>query len=122
MKTKPAVVTRLRGVWLGVQDINESREFYERLGAIFDEQLGAEGVTYATLGGIRLSFEKRTWERFPTASYVLMLDVTDADELCEELSSSGRQVTQEPRNEPWGRRFNVLDPDGHEISFIGPNT
>src|SRR5438067_1997584 len=52
MKTKRAVATRLRGVWLGVNDMDRTREFYERLGAIFEEQPGAEGVVHATLGGI----------------------------------------------------------------------
>src|SRR5439155_7232836 len=57
MTTKPAVATRLRGVWFGVSDIKRSRAFYERLGAYFEDEPGAEGVVYATLGGMRLNFE-----------------------------------------------------------------
>jgi len=120
MTAKPAVATRLRGVWFGVKDIERSRTFYERLGAYFDDQPGLEGVVYATLGGMRLNFEIVTYDPSHGAGYVLLFDATDADALHAELKAAGCNVTTDPVNEPWGRRFNVRDPDGHEIAFIGP--
>src|ERR1051326_131831 len=50
-KTNPAAVTRMRGVWLGVSDLERSREFYELLGAYFDENQPHESIRYATLAG-----------------------------------------------------------------------
>ena len=120
MTAKPAVATRLRGVWFGVQDIDRSRAFYELLGAYFDDEPGAEGVVHATLGGMRLNFETSPTNPHHDGGYVLLFDVTDADELCAELKAAGCNVTAAPVNEPWGRRFNVRDPDGYEIAFIGP--
>ncbi len=120
MTAKPAVATRLRGVWFGVEDLERSRAFYERLGAYFDDEPGAEGVVHATLGGMRLNFETASYDPHPSAGYVLLFDVTDADALHAELKAADCNVTTDPVNEPWGRRFNVHDPDGHEIAFIGP--
>ena len=119
MDTKRATATRLRGIWLGVTDMESSRAFYEELGAHFHDEESSDGIVYATLGGARLIFET-----LPAASrsdgLYLLFDVTDADVLFRELESNGREIVMPPKNEPWGRQFNVLDPDGHSIAFIGP--
>lgn len=120
LKTKPAAATRLRGIWLGVKDMAESRAFYELLGAYFDGDPGVDGIMYATLGGTRLIFEGSPSNAHPGAGYFLLFDVTDADALHAELQAAGCDIRVPPRNEPWGRQFNVHDPDGYAIAFIGP--
>lgn len=120
METKRAVATRLRGVWLGVKNMDRTREFYERLGAIFEEQPGAEGVVHATLGGIRLNIETTPTNPDPVGGYSLLFDVTDADTLHDELKAAGCEIHLEPHNSPWGRLFSVVDPDGYSMAFIGP--
>ena len=118
-KTKPAAVTRLRGVWVGVSDLDRSVEFYELLGAYFDEKQPDEGIRIATLAGTRLSLELSPSN--PHADgYIPLYDVTDADGLHEELKDAGYSIAFPPTNEQWGRRFNVCDPDGHSIALIGP--
>ena len=121
MDTKPAVATRLRGIWLGVTDIDRSRKFYEELGAHFHDEESSDGIVYATMGGARLIFETLTTKSDNPAGPYLLFDVTDADALFRELESRGREIVMEPKNEPWGRQFNVLDPDGHSLAFIGPH-
>lgn len=120
MDTKPAVATRLRGIWLGVTDLDRSREFYEELGAHFNDEESSDGIVYATLGGARLIFETISARSDKASGLYLLFDVTDADALFRELKSRGREIAMEPKNEPWGRQFNVLDPDGHSLAFIGP--
>lgn len=120
MDTKPAVATRLRGIWLGVTDIDRSRAFYEELGAHFDDEASSDGIVYATLGGARLIFETLSPKPDKAGGPYLLFDVTDADALYRELESRGREIVMAPKNEPWGRQFNVLDPDGYSIAFIGP--
>lgn len=117
--TKPAVATRLRGVWLGVKDMEKSRAFYELLGAYFDDSDG-DRIVHATLGGTRLIFESSPTNPHPGAGYFLLFDATDADALHDELNAAGCDIQSPPRDEPWGRQFNVLDPDGYQIAFIGP--
>jgi len=120
MKTKPVVVTRLRGVWLGVKDVEKSREFYERLGAYFEDEPGFEGVVSATLGGMRLNFEVAKMDAHPGGGYILLLDVTDADALHAELEAAGCTITRAPNDTPWGRHFMVTDPDNYSLAFVGP--
>jgi predicted enzyme related to lactoylglutathione lyase len=120
MDTKPAVATRLRGIWLGVTDLDRSRAFYEELGAHFHDEESADGIVYATLGGARLIFETLSAKSDKASGPYLLFDVTDADALFHELESRGREIVMAPKNEPWGRQFNVLDPDGHSLAFIGP--
>ena len=115
---KPAVVTRLRGLWMGVSDFDRSRVFYERLGAHFDLN-PIEGMMHATLGGTRLNFEPGSGSSNGTGPF-LLFDVTDADELYATLAEAGCTAEAPPKDEPWGRQFNVVDPDGHSIAFIGP--
>ncbi len=120
MQAKPAVPTRLRGVWLGVEDLERSRAFYERIGAYFDERQPDDGILYATLAGIRLSLERSQPNPQPGAGFFLLFDVTDADALYEELQDADCKIVGPPRNDPWGRQFNVHDPDGYAIAFLGP--
>lgn len=119
MKTSAAVVTRLRGIWMGVRDFERSRSFYELLGAEFESGGAPDGIVHATLGGAKLIFEAAPSTPPGTGPY-LLFDVTDADALHAEMQEAGCEIEVPPKNEPWGRQFNVLDPDGHSIAFIGP--
>lgn len=118
MVIKSAAATRLRGIWMGVTDFDRSRAFYELLGAYYDEEAPG-GIVYATLGGTRLIFEAGSGNPPGTGPF-LLFDVTDADALHAELEEAGCSIQAPPKNEPWGRQFNVFDPDGHSIAFIGP--
>lgn len=119
METPVAYATRLRGIWMGVADFARSRAFYERLGARYDDVAPADGIVTATLGGTRLVFEAGSGNARDCGPF-LLFDVTDADALHAELAAAGYHVLAPPKDEPWGRQFNVQDPDGHSIALIGP--
>ena len=119
MNTRPVAATRLRGIWMGVTDFEQSREFYELLGAYFDATGPVDGIVSATLGGTKLFFEAGHANPAGTGPF-LLFDVTDADALHAELEAEGTTIEGPPKNEPWGRQFNVRDPDGHSIAFLGP--
>ena len=121
MDVKPAVATRLRGIWLSSTDISRSRSFYEQLGAHFDDAEPADGIVNATLGGTRLIFEPGHGTPPGTGPF-LLFDVTDADALHAELNEAGCAVEGAPKDEPWGRQFNVQDPDGYSIAFDRPGS
>ena len=121
MRAKPVAATRLRGIWMGVSVTNfdQSRAFYERLGAYFDAAEPVDGIVSATLGGTKLIFEAGRGNPSGAGPF-LLFDVTDADALHAELEAEGFAIEGPPRDEPWGRQFNVRDPDGHWIAFLGP--
>lgn len=120
MGSKPAVATRMRGVWLGVADLDRSRAFYELLGAHFGGDDASDEIVFGILAGTTLIFEIAPTERQPGSGAYLLFDVTDADNLHAELVRRQCTIERPPANEPWGRQFNVLDPDGYSIAFIGP--
>lgn len=117
--SSPIVVNGLRGIWLGVSDFEKSRSFYELLGAQFETYDASGDIVVATLGDARLIFEAGEGTPPGTGPY-LLFDVADADGLHAELVKAGYAIEQPPKDEPWGRQFNVLDPDGYSIAFIGP--
>lgn len=114
-----AAVIGMRGIWLGVRDLKRSRAFYELLGAEFSDQPDDTGIVTATLGGTKLIFEYGMGNPPHTGPY-LLFDVHDADELHARLKQAGYKIADPPKDEPWGRQFNVLDPEGYSIGFIGP--
>ena len=119
MRAKPVAATRLRGIWMGVTNFYQSRAFYERLGEYFDAAEPVDGIVSATLGGTKLIFEAGRGNPSGAGPF-LLFDVTDADALHAELEAEGFTIEGPPRDEPWGRQFNVRDPDGHWIAFLGP--
>ena len=120
MPTGPATATRLRGVWFGVTDLDRSRAFYDLIGAQFTDDAPVDGMAYATLGDARLVFEPGN-PNPPRQGACLLLETADADALHGILDEAGYAVTAPPRNEPWGRQLDVLDPDGYPIAFLGPS-
>jgi hypothetical protein len=115
MSAEPVAATRLRGTWMGVTSFDRSRGSYERLGAYFDAAEPVDGIVSATLGGTRLIFEAG----HGTGPF-LLFDVTDADACMPSCRPKASRSRVRPRDEQWGRQFNVRDPDGHSIAFLGP--
>lgn len=112
-------VTQLRGIWMGVADFDRSRAFWELLGARFHDANRADGIVQATLVGTKLVFESGKANP-PGAGPFLLFDVDDADEMHRALEEAGHRVLTAPKDEPWGRQLDVLDPDGHSVALIGP--
>ena len=119
MNTDSPAAPRLRGIWMGVADLARSRAFYERLDARFDEARQTESMAVATLGGTMLGVEEAPDGR-SNGGPAPFFDVADADALHADLLAAGFEVEGPPADEPWGRQFNVRDPNGHLIAFVGP--
>lgn len=101
MDTREGLATRLRGIWVGVTDMDRSRAFYELLGTEFDASGSEGGILAGTLAGTRLIFEVANSH---AGGRVPVFDVTDADILCSELRAAGCSIVAVPKDEPWGRQ------------------
>ena len=115
-------ITRMRAIHLSVSDMDATRAFDERIGATFEENARDDGIVYAMLGGVRLILQVGMVEHAPRSGAYLLFDVTDADATHHELVRADVTVTEVPRDEPWGRQFDILDPDGYLIALIGPRS
>jgi hypothetical protein len=96
VNTRPVAATRLRGIWMGVTDFEQSREFYELLGAYFDATGPVDGIVSATLGGTKLFFEAGHANPAGTGPF-LLFNVTDADALHAELEPRTPRLRVRPR-------------------------
>ena len=124
MNERAAQIVSLSAVTLTVSDVARSAPFYEALGFVRKagpampgfasfELGGAAGVCYLNLlegahGAVS------GWGR-------VIFYVADVDAFYAHALASGARPEFAPRDAPWGERyFQLLDPDGHELSFAKP--
>lgn len=98
--------------------MEESREFYERLGLEQVMDLGWV-VTLASptnpTAQVILIKEEQTAPVTPDIS----IEVEDVDAVYEAVRAGGAEIVRELRDEEWGvRRFFVRDPNGHVVNVL----
>jgi len=47
--------------------------------------------------------------------------IQDIDALAARIKAAGHDLTEEPKNSPWGRNLALDDPDGYHLTFNRPN-
>ncbi|SFS54271.1 VOC family protein [Saccharopolyspora flava] len=128
-----AVVAAVQ-VNLVVADLERSREFYERLGVVFQARNrrgeGPAEAWVSTNAGITIVLHSTgfaAWwdESAPQPSPggpQVDLELDSADVLDATVADLGAPVIKDPTDMPWGQRFAiVLDPDGHRIGLKAPS-
>jgi catechol 2,3-dioxygenase-like lactoylglutathione lyase family enzyme len=118
-------ITGIDTIVLQVSDLQRSLAFYrDALGLDFTQR--SERAAETTLGGVQLllhvDFDPSIQAKPRGAGIGLHFAVPDADACYNDLLTRGVQITEPPANEPWGREFAVLDPDGYGLEIIGPAT
>ncbi len=114
--TEKMSVKHISAVTFAVRNMQQSVDFYRRLG--FQIVSGGEESPFTSLRSgeafVNLSadpkYQPRRWGR-------VIFRVDDADVHFKALRSEGLEPDT-PRDASWGERFfHVHDPDGHELSF-----
>jgi uncharacterized glyoxalase superfamily protein PhnB len=111
---------------LAVRDLEESTRFYvDVLGFQRDFGDGPAGWSFLSRDAFKLMLgecpDEKPASELGDHSYVAYLIVEGVDQLYQELSARGAQVTSVPADEPWGQReFGIRTPDGHRIRFGEP--
>lgn len=103
-------------------DIEQSREFYIRLGLSFSEEKHGSGPRHyaAVLDGIVFEIYPCRTNR-PATQMHLGFRVTSVDSIVENLRNHGATIISEPKDSPWGRRAVVEDPDGNAVELSMPS-
>ncbi|OAI40087.1 glyoxalase [bacterium SCGC AG-212-C10] len=108
-------IESLSAITFFTHDIGRSTAFYEALG--FEKVWGSpEFVTLRAGSGwvnlqVRNDIEWSWWGR-------VVFHVDDVDAHYQRVLAAGFVPEAAPVDAPWGERFfQVLDPDGHELSF-----
>ena len=99
-----------------VADVKASRRFYEdvlglTVGANWQNQWVEYDIGYGTLA-ITTADEKH---RAGARGAVIGLEVTDFDEVLEQLKARGVPIAEGPHDSPSCRGCSILDPDQNEI-------
>lgn len=102
---------------LTTSDMERSRRFFtEQLGLTTDEEKGDTFSQFASTDGIPWAIMQTP---VPGETGVeIYVSVDDVDACYAEWSAKGVKMLTEPHDEPFGRTFMFLDPDGHHLHAL----
>ena len=104
---------------LVVRDLQRSIEFYRDVLGFSVEFSYGEPAWYAGLerGQLQIHLQADHTKRQPGQGAVYAF-VDDADALFDEFKARGADLPTGPKDYPYGMRdFDLLDPDGNQLSF-----
>jgi catechol 2,3-dioxygenase-like lactoylglutathione lyase family enzyme len=111
---------------LAVRDLKESTRFFiDVLGFRRDFGDGSDGWSFLSRDNFKVRLgecpDEKPAGELGNHSYFMYLTVEGLDQLHQELSARGAEVSSEPEDQPWGmREFSIRTPDGHRIRFGEP--
>jgi catechol 2,3-dioxygenase-like lactoylglutathione lyase family enzyme len=111
--TATTIRITFRGLTLHVEDVERSRDFYERIpGAVLAGHRPGQFALLEIGGGLLGLLQ------LPKRGFHIEIDATELDAVHEQLVKGGIRPASAPRDRPWGERtFNVIDPDGNVLEF-----
>ncbi len=121
-----AAITGVHTVLLEVSDPERSLAFWrDALGIPLEPDPEDRKNCYdAWIGSTHLllhrDFSPATGRTARGSGIHLHLSVDDADAFHALLRSRGIEPASAPEDKPWGREFDVVDPDGYRIEILQP--
>jgi catechol 2,3-dioxygenase-like lactoylglutathione lyase family enzyme len=116
-----AQIESLNALTLATHDMRRAVRFYRALG--FSLAYGGEGSDFTSFRvgegflNLILAPADREWSWWGRAFFW----VSDVDALYARVLALGFEPEAPPRDAEWHERyFQILDPDGHELSFARP--
>ena len=124
----PTTETTLNAIGLApiltVDDLDQSLEFYQRLGFRIEQRYEREGRLVGMMvraGEARLNLSQDDWAKGRDRAKgigVRLFIVTDqnVDQLAAQATEAGLHLERETTDMPWGRSFDLTDPDGFKVT------
>ncbi|OGV92180.1 hypothetical protein A3B57_03740 [Microgenomates group bacterium RIFCSPLOWO2_01_FULL_47_10] len=121
------MINKLDAVCLLVEDLKQSRNFYEKI-LNLEVSITDTGFVEYKLGETPLAlFQKSDATAMfpnkfmkPSGGAVIALKVDDVSSSCEAIKSQGIKIFEGPKTTSWGQTVAYLhDPDGHIIELTG---
>ncbi len=111
----------LNAITLATHDMARAVAFYQALGFVLHVGGDRAQFTSFAVGSDHLNLVEVALEvRWSWWGRVIFY-VRDVDTLYRRAVAAGLETTTLPADAPWGERyFQLLDPDGHELSFASP--
>ena len=114
------MIDSISAITLATRDMRRAVEFYRMLG--FELAYGGEEAVFTNFraGANFLNLIAQPAET-PPSWWGRNINESDLDALFARLTAAGCRTLTVPRDAEWGERFfHVVDPDGHELSSLGP--
>jgi uncharacterized glyoxalase superfamily protein PhnB len=108
---------------LAVRNLRISTDFYMNvLGFKRDFGDESDGWSFLSRNSVRIMLGECVDEvpasELNNHSYFAYMNVTNVDDLFDQIVANGGVPTSHPTNKPWGlREFGITTPDGHRIMF-----
>ncbi|MEI8379326.1 MAG: VOC family protein [Planctomycetota bacterium] len=101
-----------------VANIDQSAEFYSKLGLHFERESHNNGPEHfaCTLGGTVLELYPATDKYLPTQTRLGFV-VTSVVNVVDTCRNAQIEIVSEPKDSPWGIRAIVADPDGNRVEL-----
>jgi catechol 2,3-dioxygenase-like lactoylglutathione lyase family enzyme len=114
-------ITSISAVTLATHDMARAVRFYRALGFVLHHGGERADFTTFTVGSGYLNLIAVPWETTWSWWGRVIFYVDDVDALYRKAVAAGLQPEARPADAPWHERyFQILDPDGHELSFAWP--
>jgi len=99
-------------------DIEKIIPFYrDLLGFTFDYQT-ERFVSFKFPNGARLGIKNQMEEREKPGYQTVFISVTGIEAVYQEMKTKDVRLHKELNEQPWGKEFSILDPDGNKILYV----
>jgi catechol 2,3-dioxygenase-like lactoylglutathione lyase family enzyme len=119
MNYKPGIVIFM------ARDLERARSFYADTLGLLIIDTEPNFITLSTAGdcliGLQSTASLKPGETAEPGSTELGLEVSDADAAWRELKARGVTTLTDLADMPFGRTFDLRDPDGHLLTIYRPN-
>lgn len=93
-----------------------SLSYLEKLGFEWDYQAG-RFVSFKFSNG-RLGIKNQSEEREVPGYQTVFIEVEEIEEVFAALKEKGGEFRKEISEQPWGKEFSLLDPDGNKVLYV----
>jgi uncharacterized glyoxalase superfamily protein PhnB len=114
---------------LAYEDLPRARDFLVSALGFAEEysDVGSDGIlvrSHVRLGETMLllaspgAHDVRGPKELGGITHLIVVTVSDLDHLYERAVAGGAEVLSSPTDRPWGRDFEIRDPEGYAFNFI----
>jgi lactoylglutathione lyase len=111
------VFDRIGAVILLVSDMKRSTKFYRDVLGMEMKQQSKNWTEFSKRGTVLALHPSRKKRIKKNNSMLVGFNVSDFDDVCNDLKKKKVKFYKKPKDEPFGKHAIVQDPDGHLISI-----
>lgn len=116
------MIKKIHCVYIVVNDINESTDFYENILGLKPKLKEENWVEFQLNNCVLALHKKKEIEKVKPSFLNIVFEVKDIGKEFIELKSKGVFFFEEPQQHSFGKTAIIEDPNGHKIELFQPLT